>query len=100
MQSMKPAEYKHLLLSLKKKIKKIRKTIKQEIGESNKILEESNKKLEEWNKKIKELEDKIKKKTWIGKSNHPIKTERKLLKTFYQITKNEKHTIKNKTDKN
>ena len=47
MQSMKPAEYKHLLLSLKKKIKKIRKTIKQEIGESNKILEESNKKLEE-----------------------------------------------------
>ena len=35
----------------KKKIKKIRKTIKQEIGESNKILEESNKKLEESNKK-------------------------------------------------
>ena len=47
---MKPVEYKHLLVSLKT--------------------------LEESNTKIKELENEIKKtKAWIGKWNHPIKTE-------------------------
>ena len=36
------------------------------------------------------------------KSNHSIKSKclKWIVKTFYQITKNQNHTIKNKTDKN
>ena len=62
MQTMKPADYKHLLVSLKTKMKK-------KIEESNK----KNKRTRRWNQKTK---------TWIGKSNHPIKIECKLSKTF------------------
>ena len=47
------------------------------------------KKIEESNQKNKRTRRRNKKtKTWIGKSNHPIKTECKLSKTFCQITKN------------
>ena len=80
MQAMKPAEYKHLLVSLKtKKLKR---------------LEESNKK----NKRTRRRNKKTK--TWIGKSNNPIKTECKLSKHFAKLQKYEKYAIKNKTDKN
>ena len=53
------------------------------------------KKRKEKENKIKELEDKIKKiKTSVNKSKC-ISCQ----KMFYQITNNEKHTIKNKTNK-